>query len=660
MGPDGKGRCTARFQSQCTPRREGDRWYCNRLETFGGPCARGPLPGGSCCRPKPEHPICQPRLSIRAKRSRLILASITLTFGALVTLIAGPWRMSFISPGSLSSSHLAIEGKSGATNNCAVCHNAAEATGSRERAAFGVGIPGSAPENMLASGRDLHESMKCLTCHFTKSQQTASFVHSLPPEHLAEISKRVASDAESTNGPPTAKLALASLLGSPPQSERGAMACSACHREHRGRHHDLTFMDDTRCQVCHAVQFKSFNHGHPKFSLVARTAGGMQFNHGRHQETHFGDSEFRCTRCHMPDDAGQTMLLKPFAQSCAGCHSGGRTDHHAEEIKKNVLNILQLPEMEFDDDLYWPLDCALGDEEIPLMMWLFLAGDDEALDALSDLYSKADGIPIDWEPENQSLKPQLASAIKRLIHDLVRKDDHIWRTRIAKALDTTATDPHVAALAEQLGSATFVMLAYQQHCLPLLADDIEGKNIEGDEEVDEVDWTLPTGSSGWFIDSDYLSVNYRPVGHADGLLKNWIDAIVNHTSTTPSDSIRQQFRQQILEQLISRKAGGFLYGACIRCHNVDQIGSKYQVNWFAAGRERGASGYAKFNHRPHMAMLREADNCQQCHKLATTSEAHHLPRSFLAHDKSKCASCHAPGRANNSCLNCHDYHVHRP
>ncbi len=71
MGPDRRGRCTAPMQSRCDPRREGDRYFCERAAAYGGPCAAGPLPDGSCSRPEPTHPECQPRLSLRAKRGRL-------------------------------------------------------------------------------------------------------------------------------------------------------------------------------------------------------------------------------------------------------------------------------------------------------------------------------------------------------------------------------------------------------------------------------------------------------------------------------------------------------------------------------------------------------------------------------------------------------------
>lgn len=64
-----------------------------------------------------------------------------------------------------------------------------------------------------------------------------------------------------------------------------------------------------------------------------------------------------------------------------------------------------------------------------------------------------------------------------------------------------------------------------------------------------------------------------------------------------------------------KEESGVLYSACLRCHNTDRVGERHQVNWFGAGQEMGASDYAKFNHRAHMAMLGDAQDYLQCHQL---------------------------------------------
>ena len=239
LGPDRKGRCPARAEAECTPRRDGDRYLCTRPETFGGPCEPGPLPDGSCCGPSTEHPVCQPRLSIRARRGRLNVTVFIGAIGAVLVLIAGPWGPDFVSPGELAWVHLAIDRPRDEPSDCAVCHTAA-----------GQGTLGWI-SGAIGAQRGLDDSRKCMRCHFADdSARTHAFsVHGVPVDMLHATA---AEGAGGPGAPPTTSLALASLTGRPPGSP---LACATCHREHRGRDHNLAFMDDTRCQVCHRAQF---------------------------------------------------------------------------------------------------------------------------------------------------------------------------------------------------------------------------------------------------------------------------------------------------------------------------------------------------------------------------------------------------------------------
>jgi hypothetical protein len=47
LGPSARGECITTHE--CQPYREGDRWMCERPTQFGGECAGGPLPDGTCC-----------------------------------------------------------------------------------------------------------------------------------------------------------------------------------------------------------------------------------------------------------------------------------------------------------------------------------------------------------------------------------------------------------------------------------------------------------------------------------------------------------------------------------------------------------------------------------------------------------------------------------
>ena len=134
----------------------------------------------------------------------------------------------------------------------------------------------------------------------------------------------------------------------------------------------MTVMSDAECQVCHQQPFESFNVGHPEFGSITPTGIGISFNHQKHA-ARFTDETLTCSSCHMPDEQGKTMAVASFETACQGCHAQGSRDHHGDGIKRNSLLFLQLPELEFDEPVYWPTDGAWGEQFSPMML-LLLAG----------------------------------------------------------------------------------------------------------------------------------------------------------------------------------------------------------------------------------------------------------------------------------------------
>ncbi len=587
LGPDGRGRCPARAEAHCTPHRDGDRYRCMRPEAFGGPCERGPLPDGSCCGPEPEHAVCRPRLSIRARRGRLNVAVLVGAIGAVLVLFAGPWRLEVISPGELTSVHMAVETPPDAANGCAVCHTAAE-HGPLAWISGAMGDHGS-----------MAESGKCLGCHFAQdtARAHAFSVHGVPGDVLGAAS--------------------------------GPVACATCHREHRGRSHDLAFMDDAQCQACHQDQFKSFSWGHPEFRSDQRHGTGIAFDHASHQE-HFGERPFACLGCHEPDTGGRSMVLRPFETSCVGCHYGGSSDHHGDQIAKmGVGFVIQLPGVEFEtDDVAWPEDLDF-EVELPPLMRLLLAGDDEAVELLIAL---DDAEIVDELDEDDKIA--LTSAIKRLVTELLYGDP---QPRIARALGLPATHPTPAALADDLSWATRAVLEFKERWLP-------GPDVAPiDREAS------PRPESGWYHDPDDAAIGYAVGTHADRFVKAWVDALVTRRDAGTGD--RGMIREQVGREL----AGEF--ATCLRCHTGGR--------WNPANREVPALGDQRpFEHARHLNLFgASADSCSACHRLAEPSadrSACMNRRGFLEYDKSDCASCHRPGRAPDNCLTCHRYHVLRP
>ena len=468
------------------------------------------------------------------------------------------------------------------------------------------------------------DSDKCLACHFTGGDA----VHALAAHGVA-VSWPDRSPDEPPPAPsaPTLALALAGLSGT--SHLAGDLACATCHHEHRGRHHDLTFMSDTHCQVCHRSQFGGFGPAHPAF----RT-GGTSFDHTTHRRDHFGSRPFECRDCHQLDAAGR--MLRPFDQSCRGCHSGGIPDHHGRQLEKTTV-LLWLPELTVTrDDVPWPDGGYDPEEELPPLLELLLAGDDEAVEVLRAL-DEAGGLPFDLEEDDQT---RLAVVIRRLIDDLLDEDDDRRRRRLAQALGGERSDPTIADLARQLAMASGAVRALDAYWR------------EGDEDEAE------PAPGGWQASGEDYTVQYGFAGHADPVAKAWLDALVAHT-TAGGPGEGAGFRAALRAEVLGDAAG---LQACLKCHARNE---RDRVSWYPAGDERRAAHDARFDHRPHLVLLGGDESCHHCHQMAGGAAGRITAITFpegtvLSHTTAQCTACHQPGGTDHQCLVCHSYHFHRP
>ncbi|HTQ30391.1 MAG TPA: hypothetical protein VMI53_04205, partial [Opitutaceae bacterium] len=229
LGPDRHGHCRA--TGECTPRRQGDRWHCTRLEEFGGACAQGPRPDGTCGCPIPP---CQPVRSLRSRRGLVTALASVLTIGLLLLALGGSTPERWINPGHLSAAHAT------SAANCADCHGA-DKLHDHWRA-----LAGSHPV----------KSELCLNCHDLGR-------HPLLPHGRSAVEQvRVVPTAQKI---PDLLLSLARKT-LPADMAHATVECTACHQEHLGRDADLRHMSDRQCQICHQTTFNSFADGHPEFS----------------------------------------------------------------------------------------------------------------------------------------------------------------------------------------------------------------------------------------------------------------------------------------------------------------------------------------------------------------------------------------------------------
>ena len=202
----------------------------------------------------------------------------------------------------------------------------------------------------------------------------------------------------------------------------------------------------------------------------------------------------------------------------------------------------------------------------------------------------------------------------------------------------------------------------------LLLDDDEAD--EGNEEqtaaaalrqsmqavYDNEEWAR---SGGWYRDGS--TIFYRPIGHADPFLKTWID--VSAVNAGP-------IGQVIFASFNDDEA----VGKCVKCHSVEVVSGKgqmnaemkgpagaplgHRINWHGFTPENVGIEFNRFSHTSHFGLMND-EGCSSCHKLNTEAPegTDESALSFAFIEKETCTQCHQQGRAPDTCLTCHNYHV---
>jgi hypothetical protein len=414
VGPDRRGRCQA--TCECQPLRKGDRWECTRPTTAGGRCATGPSPNGACgC----AIPRCEPLRSQRSRRGRIAAGAFAVLIGLFVVLLGGMNPAWLISPGPLSVHH-------GGIGQCGACHTqfAAGPIGWLHAALDSAPIPAMA--------------RPCLVCHQLGEHPLSA--HGLDDPLLTRLGRNIlAGQARSDIADAAKAAALTPAAFTLPAMARRDIACSACHREHRGTATNLTEVHSAACQTCHVVRFASLADGHPDFSdFPFHRRLRIIFDHARHFGQYFSQSDQAlvpadCAGCHVPGASGTAILVKPFATACAGCHLGDIQERAGAEFQGvAVLGVpaLDLPTLQAHGAAIgdWPTQ-ADGDLT-PFLRFLLMRQPGTAKDlaalgttSLGDL-SHADAAQV-------SAAVRIAWAIKGLLFDLSVKGPVVLADAVA-------------------------------------------------------------------------------------------------------------------------------------------------------------------------------------------------------------------------------------
>jgi len=409
--------------------------------------------------------------------------------------------------------------------------------------------------------------------------------------------------------------------------------CVMCHTEHRGEDADISGLRDEQCASCHEKSFQTFDKGHPKFSKAfphfRRTS--VRFDHASHLGKHFVDKRIAdkapasCVSCHKANLAERTVAPLGFDEACADCH--------ADQIPKRNLVVLRLPEF-----------------------------DESTLD--KEAVAEVCGPPgEEAEEEYESVSGDEMSAIAAYLMGVAADDAGEYGEAFQELVMGMAED----------GTASLGAMVEASGAKVNAAKLFAGLNPEAAKRLacawaQNLEYELPGDAAfgGWY--GDLLELMYRPSGHADPIIKAWLDFSVS--AGGGGDEAAAERADLMRETLLSPKDGA---GACIKCHAVsrDKVGGALQIEW--RYHEDKAQSYRTYSHSRHLSLVNPqgvklADpnqGCATCHKLKTDNGYakgfdDFNPLTFASNFKSlgkdTCVQCHTKGRVRQDCQLCHNYH----
>ncbi len=190
------------------------------------------------------------------------------------------------------------------------------------------------------------------------------------------------------------------------------------------------------------------------------------------------------------------------------------------------------------------------------------------------------------------------------------------------------------------------------------------------EPIDPINWAA---QGGWY--QQFGKLYYRSTGHADPLIKNWLDQT--------SKKIDSPLALAHFKDGFDFRSGveSSSSGSCLKCHVVDEIRDESgkltgaRINWRSVGKDATRHTLTRYDHATHLLLT----DCRSCHQTITKDPAYtnSFPTSehwnekfnwtakadplkfmsnFKAIKKQTCSECHQSGKAGDSCIQCHLYH----
>jgi len=460
----------------------------------------------------------------------------------------------------------------------------------------------------------------------------------------------------------------------------------SCHQEHRGQSVSLSEVSDLRCSSCHQVRFESFSNGHPEFTNYPfDRRSSIAFDHYGHFKTHFQEATFKdkapsgCNECHIPDVLGRSMLVKSFEETCAACHAkqiegvGRASAKGIEVLGVPGIDLFSLADAEISIGT-WPVD---AEDEITSFLNFLLSTDPDFVTAKQQL-EDIDFLDLEGaDHEVLEAVQDYAWAIKRFYAELAstgipalqarmqiaigRDIDMAGMGKLSGVVSVDAVRSAVRAWFPNLQTEISLLEAGEE--VPIWDGEEYLEEDENEELVEGEEWSA---AGGWYRDE--FSLRYRPSGHADLMISNWLNFTFNPTATLDTEATGAVFNM-----LSDPKAPG----RCTKCHSVDAVafgveGSggqaefhAHKVNWHGDRPVENEKTFTKFSHKVHLNLL-DQEGCLSCHAINNGADFNagykdHNPVSyvsnFLSIKRETCAECHIADEAGAKCTSCHDYHI---
>jgi hypothetical protein len=383
--------------------------------------------------------------------------------------------------------------------------------------------------------------------------------------------------------------------------------CTMCHTEHRGQSASLISMKEAQCHHCHRTKFENFTGGHPPFptNFPHFVRSGIQFNHTKHMGDYFSQAGYRerapaqCLECHLASRDERQARTAGFDQACARCH--------AQDIRENFLMLMALPEPATNTQV------PISAESSTRLMKVLLGSTND-----SQAYS---------------------AGLRELIQGMTNSTD-----ALARLLDKHSMKPASSNLLAGLNREVLARPALLWW---------RGEKLDAESSLSGTGWS-------WVLNDDFLpELRYVALGHADPVVKSWIQFGLGLTQQA-TNTEQRQFAIGFRDSLADPTNGA---GRCVKCHSMSEkvLGARAirEIAWHHRGSE--LRPHTVFSHGKHLGVA----NCLSCHVLnfkadfttqfkgfdPTTAVSSFKPISMVS-----CTPCHAEGKVRSDCFLCHRYH----